>query len=93
MVVLKRITSLTADELPKKHLNCGSVPVVVSTVCIPKHESGFSFSKTALGCEDIRYAAVSVLSGLAALAMFAHNRHAKCYTVQYSIVQKVKLAK
>ena len=71
--------------------------VVVFSVCMPKHDSGVSFSKTALEFEGIRHAAVSVLSALAAVAMFAHNRHVKCYlwcrTVQYSTVQKVKLAK
>jgi hypothetical protein len=73
------VTSLTGGKLAKKHLNCGGVPVAVFSVCIPKHESGISFSKTALECEGIRYAAVCVLSALAALAVFAHNRHVKYY--------------
>jgi magnesium-transporting ATPase (P-type) len=44
------ITSVTGDKRTKKHLNCGGVPMVVFSVCIPKHVSGFSFSKTTLGC-------------------------------------------
>ena len=63
--------------------------MVVLSVCLPKHESGVSFSKTALEFEGVRHASVSVLSALAALEMFAHNcmLSAICGTVQYRTVQ------